>query len=103
MSRIRSKHTKPEILLKKKFKGFIYHPKNLFGNPDFINYKKKIAVFVDGCFWHKCPKHFVKPKSNKNYWLPKIEKNVLRAKEINLIYKYSGWRVMRIWEHEVLC
>jgi len=102
MSKIRSKNTKPERFFKKKFKGFAYHPKNLFGNPDFINYKKKVIVFVDGCFWHKCPYHFVEPKANKKYWLPKIEKNVSRDKEITLAYKNSGWKVVRFWEHQLV-
>ena len=100
MSRIRSRNTNPELILKKKLKGFIYHPKT-FGNPDFINYKKKEVVFIDGCFWHKCPKHFIAPKSNKIYWLPKLKKNVLRDSEINLAYKNSKWKVVRIWEHEL--
>ena len=100
MSRIRSRNTKPELLLKKKLKGDIYQPK-AFGRPDFINYKRKEVIFIDGCFWHKCPNHFVKPKSNKKYWLPKIERNIQRDKEINLVYKIAGWKVKRIWEHNL--
>jgi len=101
MSRIRRRDTNPEIILKRNFKDFIYHPKNIFGNPDFINYKKKIIIFIDGCFWHKCPKHFIQPKSNKKYWLPKLERNSIRDKEINITYKNSFWKVKRIWEHEL--
>lgn len=100
MSRVRSRNTKPELLLKKKLKGFIYQPK-AFGKPDFINYKKKIVIFIDGCFWHKCPKHFRAPASNRKYWLPKIAKNALRGKEITLAYKIAGWKVRRIWEHDL--
>ncbi len=100
MSKIRSKNTKPELLFKKKFKGFIYQPK-AFGNPDFINYKNKTVIFIDGCFWHKCPKHFTAPKSNKEYWLPKLERNAARDKEIAISYKNAGWNVIRIWEHEL--
>jgi len=88
MSRIKSSKTKPELNFKKKFKEFTYQPK-VFGKPDFIDYKKKIAIFIDGCFWHKCPKHFKKPQSNKEYWKPKIER------------KNSGWKVKRIWEHNL--
>ena len=101
MSRIRGKNTKPELICKKRLKGFKYQPKNLFGDPDFINYKKKTVVFIDGCFWHKCPKHFIKPKSNKIYWLSKIERNVLRDKEVTFAYRKSGWKVKRIWGHEL--
>jgi len=100
MSRVKSKHTKPELVLKKKLKEFIYQPK-AFGSPDFINYKKKEVIFIDGCFWHKCPKHFRRPKTNKSYWLSKIEKNALRDKETTLAYKNAGWKVKRIWEHEL--
>jgi DNA mismatch endonuclease (patch repair protein) len=101
MSKIRSRDTKPELYIKNKLRGFIYHPKNIFGNPDFINWKDKEVIFIDGCFWHKCPKHFIEPKSNRKYWIPKLEKNVLRDKEINLAYKNSTWKVLRIWEHEL--
>jgi DNA mismatch endonuclease (patch repair protein) len=100
MSRIRSRHTKPELLFKQKLKGFIYQPK-AFGSPDFINYKKREVIFIDGCFWHKCPKHYIAPKSNKKYWLPKLKRNVLRDKEIALVYQNSGWKVIRIWEHDL--
>jgi len=100
MSRIRSRYTKPELRFLKKLKGFVYQP-NAFGRPDFISYKERIAVFIDGCFWHKCPLHFIAPKSNKKYWLPKIERNALRDKEITLAYEKAGWKVQRIWEHEL--
>lgn len=100
MSRIRSKNTKPELKYKEKVLGFIFQPK-AFGSPDFISYKKKIVIFIDGCFWHKCPKHYVGPKSNKSYWLPKLERNEIRAKEVNLTYETAGWKVARIWEHEL--
>ena len=101
MSKIRASNTMPEIALKNLLKefGFIHQPKNFYGKPDFANKKSKIVLFIDGCFWHKCPKHYIKPKSNKRYWIPKIERNVQRRKEIKAHYKKSGWKVMRIWEH----
>lgn len=101
MSRIKSKQTKPEKTLKKILEkiGFEYQPK-IKGRPDFADRKKRIAIFIDGCFWHKCPKHYKEPKSNKKYWLPKIAKNVERDKKINKEYKKKGWKVVRIWEHE---
>ncbi|MDP4039606.1 MAG: very short patch repair endonuclease [Candidatus Pacearchaeota archaeon] len=100
MSRIKSMGTKPELNHKGKAFSFLYQSKT-FGSPDFINYKTKVAVFIDGCFWHKCPKHYVEPKSNKKYWLPKLERNATRAKEVNIAYKSAGWKVVRIWEHEL--
>lgn len=100
MSRIRSCNTGPEIFLRKLLKGFAYQPK-VFGRPDFINYKRKIVVFVDGCFWHQCPIHSKKPKQNQEYWTPKLERNIIRAKEVEIAYKKSGWKLIRIWEHEI--
>lgn len=101
MSKIRSSHTKPELVLKKCLKGFKHNPKKIFGNPDFINWKKKTVIFLDGCFWHKCPECYIEPKSNKKYWLPKLEKNVMRDKETDIAYINAGWKVLRIWEHEL--
>jgi len=101
MSRIRSKDTKPELKHKAKNLHLEYQPKGLFGNPDFVDWKKKIVVFIDGCFWHKCPKHFIEPKSNREYWLPKLKRNVIRDKETDISYKNAGWKVIRIWEHDL--
>jgi DNA mismatch endonuclease (patch repair protein) len=103
MSRIRSSKTKPELKLKKLMKklNFSYQPK-ICGKPDFANKAEKIVIFVDGCFWHKCSTHFVKPRSNKKYWYAKIKKNVSRDKKINAIYTKSGWKVVRIWEHDLI-
>ena len=103
MSRITSRETIPELILKKEMKsqGFIYQPKGTFGNPDFIHKGKKIVVFIDGCFWHMCTKCFKEPKSNKEYWIHKLERNAIRDKEITLAYENSDWEVIRIWEHEL--
>jgi len=102
MSRIRSKNTSPELKLKKilEKKGYLYQFK-IFGNPDFIHLRKKIVVFIDGCFWHKCPIHYKKPQSNQEYWFPKLEKNEVRDREINIAYKNLRWKVIRIWEHNL--
>ena len=102
MSRIRSTNTLPELLLKKTLKKkYKYQPK-IFGKPDFVNYKNKTIIFVDGCFWHQCPIHFKKPKQNSNYWIPKLNRNLTRAKEVEIAYKNSGWKVIRIWEHKII-
>lgn len=102
MSRIRSKNTKPELALKKLLKGtyFRYQPK-AYGKPDFALKNKRITIFIDGCFWHKCPICYKTPKSNRKYWLPKIKRNIERAKEVEKSLKKEGWRVLRFWEHEV--
>jgi len=73
----------------------------MYGKPDFINFGGKIVVFVDGCFWHKCPKCFKKPLTNTNFWIKKINNNVFRDKEVTFNYLYSGWKVLRIWEHNL--
>ncbi len=100
MSKIRASETKAELKLKPFFKvlGFIYQPKNIPERPDFANKKEKIAVFVDGCFWHKCPKHYIAPEQNKEFWRNKIERNIERDKKVNRSLKKKGWKVIRIWE-----
>jgi len=104
MSMIRSKNTKPErivhtILKKLKIKH-IMHPK-IKGSSDIVVPKEKIAIFINGCFWHKCPKCFKPPKSNKEYWIPKIKRNVQRDKENIKILKRSGYKTIVLWEHEI--
>lgn len=71
------------------------------GNPDFVFLRLKIAVFIDGCFWHGCHSHCRMPSSNVNYWNNKIEKNTIRDKQITKALKMKGWQVIRIWEHEI--
>lgn len=73
----------------------------LTGKPDFVFSSAKIAVFIDGCFWHGCPHHCRMPSSNVNYWNKKIDKNRLRDKNISKMLKLKGWQVIRIWEHEI--
>ena len=106
MSRIRSKNTKPEVQLRKFLwsrgvKGYRIHNKKLPGNPDITFSKKKIAIFIDGCFWHGCPKCYVEPKSNCNYWRPKIRNTIERDKRQQKQLELEGWSVIRIWEHEI--
>ena len=102
MSRIRSSGTKPELKVKSVLRalGFAYQPK-MYGNPDFANKKQKIAIFIDGCFWHGCKKHFKLPEQNRKYWLLKIKGNMNRDKEISRNLKKAGWNVIRVWEHEL--
>ena len=105
MSQIKGKNTKPEIrlrkeLLSKGLKGYRIH-KNITGKPDIIFPKQKIAIFIDGCFWHRCPVCYKEPKTNSKFWSEKIESNKLRDKKINVQLKKKGWRVLRFWEHEI--
>jgi DNA mismatch endonuclease (patch repair protein) len=73
----------------------------LLGKPDFVFPKSRLTVFVDGCFWHGCPKHGHTPRSNTAYWRKKIARNIERDQEVNRELKKRGWRVFRIWEHEL--
>lgn len=69
--------------------------------PDFVFPKLRLAVFVDGCFWHSCPKHATKPKANASFWQQKFEANRARDRLVNRSLRGAGWRVLRIWEHEL--
>ena len=66
--------------------------------PDFVFLKSRMAVFVDGCFWHSCPKHKTKPKNNRAFWRRKLAGNQKRDQLVNQTLRRAGWRVLRIWE-----
>lgn len=68
--------------------------------PDVVFLRHKVAVFVDGCFWHACPEHGVEPRVNREYWLPKLKRNVARDAQDDAALRAAGWTVVRIWEHE---
>ena len=73
----------------------------LFGKPDFAFPKLKLAVFVDGCFWHGCPLHATQPKTNATFWRKKISTNRTRDRLVTRTLRARGWRVLRIWQHEL--
>ena len=105
MSAIRGKDTKPEILLRKVLwhKGYRYRLKNrLPGRPDIVFPTERVAVFVDGCFWHGCPEHYQKPATNAAFWREKIRKNRQRDTEVSALLKSEGWKVLRFWEHAAM-
>jgi len=103
MSRIRASKTKPEFRIKKLMEllGMTYQPKNIYGKPDFANRKERIAVFIDGCFWHGCPNHYSTPKQNRSFWKTKISGNKKRDKEVTKHLSGNGWNVVRLWEHDL--
>ena len=68
------------------------------GKPDFTFRKEKLTLFVDGCFWHRCPKCFREPKTNAEFWKNKIENNVKRDRRVTSELKQAGWSVLRLWE-----
>jgi len=73
----------------------------LAGTPDIVFPRARLVVFIDGCFWHRCPKHSHMPKSNIGYWKKKFQGNKERDIRVNRKLKRQGWRVLRVWEHEV--
>lgn len=73
----------------------------VFGKPDFIFPARKLAVFVDGCFWHGCPLHATQPKTNREFWQTKITRNQTRDRLVTRTLRAQGWHVLRIWGHEL--
>lgn len=73
----------------------------VFGKPDFVFPKLRLAMFVDGCFWHACPQHTTKPRNNAAFWRKKFTANKTRDLLVNRTLRSEGWRVLRIWEHEL--
>ena len=107
MSSIRSRgNKKTELALMKLFRqhGIIGWRRNqsVFGKPDFVFKKNQTAVFVDGCFWHGCPKCYRRPKSNRKFWDAKITANRKRDRKVTRTLKRLGWAVIRIWEHDLV-
>jgi DNA mismatch endonuclease (patch repair protein) len=103
MASIHSKDTTPELLLRKALwaNGLRYRKQYGPKKIDIAFPSSKVAVFVDGCFWHGCPIHSHMPKSNQTYWQPKLKKNIVRDAATNSSLTADGWIVLRIWEHEL--
>ena len=104
MSRIRGKNTEPEIAVRKILwkRGLRYriHNKAVLGTPDISNRRRKLAVFVDGCFWHGCPACYREPKTNVSFWRNKVSRNQTRREVVRAGLIAQGFRVVEIWEHE---
>ena len=104
MSAIRSKNTKPELALRSALWAEGLRFRIHYGEEkiDIAFPSKKLAIFVDGCFWHGCPIHSHIPKTNQDYWRPKLKKNLERDAAKNERLKKIGWKVKRFWEHELV-
>ena len=106
MSRIRSRGNKDtELALMQVFRahgitGWRRH-QAVFGKPDFVFPKLRLALFVDGCFWHACPLHTTKPRNNAAFWRKKFAANQTRDRLVTRTLRARGWRVLRIWEHDL--
>lgn len=106
MSRVRAQgNLKTELALVKLLRqhhitGWRRHLK-LFGNPDFVFREHRLTIFVDGCFWHGCPKHSSQPATNRAFWKKKLQMNKDRDRFVTRTLRRGGWRVLRIWQHEL--
>lgn len=103
--------TKPEVALRTALHrlGYRYRkdlllrlPGSVRVRPDIVFTARKVAVFVDGCFWHVCPAHGREPTTNEWYWTPKLRRNMERDRQADEALTGAGWHVVRIWEHEAL-
>ena len=107
MSRVRNRDTDAELALRRELhtRGMRYRVNHRIEGlgrtrPDIVFIKAKVAVMVDGCFWHRCPEHATFPKSNEAWWAEKLEVNVGRDRETDRLFAQLGWQVVRVWEHE---
>ena len=105
MQRIRSKNTKPERIIFRLLRAnkvyFAKHVNSLFGKPDIVFRRKKVAVFIDSEFWHYHPEKCVMPITNREYWKEKLKRNRSRDEIVNNQLRKDGWKVIRFWEYEV--
>src|SRR3989338_360656 len=88
-------------LVRAGIKSWKLNAKNLPGSPDIAFPSKRAVVFVDGCFWHGCPRCYRRPKSSRSYWDKKVQGNIERDRKNFLMLKRMGWRRIRIWEHQL--
>ncbi|MET8611907.1 very short patch repair endonuclease [Streptomyces misionensis] len=107
MQAIRSRDTKPERLIRRLVhaQGLRYRVAarplpDLRRTADLVFRPAKVAVFIDGCYWHGCPEHYVPPKTNSGYWSEKVLRNVARDRDTDERLEKAGWLVLRFWEHE---
>ncbi|WP_316738522.1 very short patch repair endonuclease [Pedobacter aquatilis] len=107
MSRIRSKNTRVEMLFRRalwaKNIRFRIHPHKVMGNPDILIAKYRLVIFIDGDFWHgyNWEESRKRLKSNKDFWIAKIEGNMQRDNQVNIFLAEKGFTVMRFWEHQI--
>jgi len=107
MSAIRSKGNRTTEkavryrLVRAGISGWTLHSPDLAGKPDFVFREQRLAVFVDGCYWHGCPRCYRPPESNAGYWSEKYKRNKRRDRRVSAMLRRNGWTVLRIWEHEV--
>lgn len=105
MRRIGRSDTEPELTLRRRLwsQGLRYRVDygTPAGRPDLVFLGPRVAVFIDGCFWHGCPAHYVRPRSRSQFWAKKLQTNIHRDRRQTLQLEADGWIVLRFWEHEV--
>lgn len=107
MSTLARKDTRPELLLRRelharglRFRVQLKVPSNRRRTIDIAFTRARLAVYLDGCFWHGCPEHHVQPRTNSEWWAWKVELNQTRDRHTDLLLAEAGWTVIRAWEHE---
>ena len=107
MARVRSQRNKSTewrlraVLIRAGIRGWTMNPPEVSGKPDFVFRSERVAIFVDGCFWHGCAACNRVPSSNIDYWDSKIARNRKRDRTVAAQLRREGWKVLRIWEHEL--
>ncbi|MEO3939334.1 very short patch repair endonuclease [Dermatophilaceae bacterium Soc4.6] len=104
----KGRDTKPELALRRAVHalGLRYRVDHSLPLPgvrrrgDLVFTRARVAVFLDSCFWHACPEHGTRPKTNADFWQTKIERNIARDTETNRLLREAGWTVIRVWEHQ---
>lgn len=107
MSRAKTQHTRPELAIRSELhrRGFRYRlhaslPFDRRRKADLVFPTERVAVFIDGCFWHSCPLHGTMPMANRDFWAAKLARNSERDRQTDSQLRAAGWAVVRIWEHE---
>ncbi|AUH41343.1 very short patch repair endonuclease [Streptomyces sp. CMB-StM0423] len=107
MQAIRNRDTKPELTIRRlvhalglRYRVAARPLPDLRRTADLVFRPAKVAVFIDGCYWHGCPEHYIPPRTNKGYWSEKVTKNVARDRDTDEQLADAGWAVLRYWEHE---
>jgi DNA mismatch endonuclease (patch repair protein) len=99
--------TKPELAIRRRLHRLGYRFRVDYApeaavraRADIVFTRRRVVIFVDGCFWHMCPAHTTLPKANADYWVPKLRANAIRDRRVDTLLATAGWRVLRFWEHE---
>lgn len=104
MQSIKAQSNLENLVAKELYRRGIRYRRNvrrLFGTPDIAIEKYRIVIFIDSCFWHSCPIHGKRPKSNVEFWNKKLDRNKEKAIKVNTFYNQKGWHILRVWEHEI--